>query len=501
METTPARPLSPRRERGGVVGDGNQTKKLESGTKVEEEIEEEDAAENVSDDDNGGPSALGAILSARQRRRALLSATGRDKGGTDAAALLVSRKRDVVHQDEEGPQVANKDLAERLQGTFAGGGSGNDGGSGVGVLERKHKQAMEEYINKKLGRGEGKRELSGGGAPSVSEGAPQESRNLDAVEAAASKDATRELDEARLYQELAAAASGRDTSQPEEAPSGEADGGEEGDVGFGGAMLSGTGIAEVVLPVDERIKNVRETERLAAAKVAARSARRREGFEYRAGPAGGGGNSAEPAAARTMLPFGFASGPGKRRKVPPLDEGTSGIISSSLTKRITPLVSNSSASNADISQPYSASSAGPGVLPSDVSDLGASYAHNFRLHTREWVQKRKEERDSEIEVERRSKGLETDETAAAGGEGVGSLSGSRLGFDAARKIAKGEAPAAVTTVLNAAGGADGSNSRSSGDKNRNEWNRGGDGSSRQRSSDDRVYRTFVAHQRNRMGRR
>ena len=40
-------------------------------------------------------------------------------------------------------------------------------------------------------------------------------------------------------------------------------GAEEGDVGAGGAMMGGTGIAEATLPIDERIKALKETQRAA----------------------------------------------------------------------------------------------------------------------------------------------------------------------------------------------------------------------------------------------
>ena len=40
----------------------------------------------------------------------------------------------------------------------------------------------------------------------------------------------------------------------------------EGDVGAGGAMLGGTGIAEVILPIDHRLQNIQKTEAAARAK-------------------------------------------------------------------------------------------------------------------------------------------------------------------------------------------------------------------------------------------
>lgn len=101
-----------------------------------------------------------------------------------------------------------------------------------GILERKHKQAMEAYIREKTGAGADlKEELK-----------------LSTASGATS------LTEEELYKELAQRAIhmvGRTAVQSEKS----------GDVGSGGAVLvAGTGIAEVILPINERLQTAVETE-------------------------------------------------------------------------------------------------------------------------------------------------------------------------------------------------------------------------------------------------
>ncbi|RYG51592.1 hypothetical protein EON67_03045 [archaeon] len=55
-----------------------------------------------------------------------------------------------------------------------------------------------------------------------------------------------------------------------------ADSGRDGDVGEGGMMLAGTGIAEVALPTEEKLRNIEETERLRQQMLERRAARAAE---------------------------------------------------------------------------------------------------------------------------------------------------------------------------------------------------------------------------------
>lgn len=116
-----------------------------------------------------------------------------------------------------------------------------------------------------------------------------------------------------------------------------------------------------------------------------------------------------PANVEEMLPMGFASGPSKRKKPP---TPTARQWRHCWKRQLLPLPPNDpyphllpplepGGAPAAAGGPRSASSAGPGVLASDVSALGASYAHNFRLHTREWVDRKKEEREAELAEEER----------------------------------------------------------------------------------------------------
>lgn len=110
---------------------------------------------------------------------------------------------------------------------------------------------------------------------------------------------------------------------------------QEGDVGAGGEMLGGTGIAEVILSVEDRIKNIKDTE-VALAK--------RQG--------------------RMMMKN---------------SNTTTGASSGTHSSR-------------------TASSAGSIVTSKDVSNVGGSYAHNFRLHNSEWIENKKKQERAFIEA-------------------------------------------------------------------------------------------------------
>jgi hypothetical protein len=95
------------------------------------------------------------------------------------------------------------------------------------LLAQKHQQAMDEFITQKL---QGTSKVKTADLPT---------QKVD--------------DEAALYQELAAQAGAVTTLNQKE---------EEGDVGTGGAMLvGGTGIAEVILPVQTRLDSSVQTVR------------------------------------------------------------------------------------------------------------------------------------------------------------------------------------------------------------------------------------------------
>ena len=181
-----------------------------------------------------------------------------------------------------------------------------------------------------------------------------------------------------------------------------------------------------------------------------------------------------------MVPSNFASGPGKRRR---LDQGSMPRPAAEEDPSL-----HSSTDEFGTDHPVDSSAMiGHGchrhsstvVRRSDLSDLGASYSHNFQLHTREWLMRRRDERQNEIDA------IQAREDADAGP--TTSEGKSRIGFDVSRKLARGEA--ILPPSASAAGG------KGPNGEMRNEWDRkpGGD----HRSSDARVWRTFMTNQRNR----
>ena len=123
-----------------------------------------------------------------------------------------------------------------------------------------------------------------------------------------------------------------------------------------------------------------------------------------------------------------------------------------------------------------ASSAGTAVLPTDVANLSQSYSHNFKMHTHQWVSDRKTEQQREIDRVRKEQ-EERDGTVE---------NQSRVGFEQARRVARGEMPAG------------GESSSSDQFASRRTGPAGAVGAGdRNRSSDDRVWRSFVSKQRNR----
>ena len=185
-----------------------------------------------------------------------------------------------------------------------------------------------------------------------------------------------------------------------------------------------------------------------------------------------------------MVPMNFASGPGKRKRQE--DVNLIGVVAESSSQQQS---TNKSQSTTNIgpaynvessaipaSSGYSASSAGSHVQKSDVSTLGASYSHNFQLHTKEWVSRKRDERQSEIEAVQAQQMIDEGPTTAENEK--------RVGFEQSRKIAKGEVVAPAAGSGGTAGGG------------RNEWDRK-QGGGNQPSSDERVWRNFMSKQRNR----
>jgi hypothetical protein len=138
-------------------------------------------------------------------------------------------------------------------------------GSQEGVLESKHKQAMESYIQQKMKLGAANAKEAANWNSNNNEGDDND-MGLDNKEKEIRQHATT-LTKEQLYRELAVAAArlagktdNEDNNGNDNKKNNASDSTKDGDVGAGGAMLvAGTGIAEVILPVDERLKTHKDT--------------------------------------------------------------------------------------------------------------------------------------------------------------------------------------------------------------------------------------------------
>ena len=175
-----------------------------------------------------------------------------------------------------------------------------------------------------------------------------------------------------------------------------------------------------------------------------------------------------------MLPTSFGKKKGAKEEEAELP------IPPTASAPVQPLPANSDASPAiPVGGPGGriASSAGTAVLPTDVANLSQSYSHNFKMHTHQWVSDRKTEQQREIDRVRKEQEVR-DGTAE---------NQARVGFDQARRVARGEVPA----------GGESSSSDQFSSRRSGPAGAVGAGGDRNRSSDDRVWRSFVSKSRNR----
>ena len=205
------------------------------------------------------PTTLERILRAKKRRKLLSSLHSRR--GVDAASLLTAVAVSAGDPGEANSSFSipesnlgseSSGLRQRLEGAF-GTGSGADGEE-EGVLKAKHRDAMETYIRERTGHKKGGVDAGKGVGGNYSTGGA-EKLEREAEEAEATKTrGDRSLDEDELYRQIAAEVGFAGVTEAKE------------DLGSGGMMLAGTGIAEVSLPVDDRIRVARETENAAREK-------------------------------------------------------------------------------------------------------------------------------------------------------------------------------------------------------------------------------------------
>mmetsp|Transcript_32670 Transcript_32670/g.66679 ORF Transcript_32670/g.66679 Transcript_32670/m.66679 type:complete len:442 (-) Transcript_32670:4387-5712(-) len=417
-------------------------KQLRKADPTASENNSNDAIKDINNDEEEG--ALTAIL-AVDRRRKLFNHRNR---GVDSAHLLKPTKSTKTSADETTVDTnKNKDLEERLKGNFSEGklaGSNDMGGDEEGgILAKKHRRAMEDFIQQNL---------QGGGG-----GVTAQSNGEDATDGNGGGPTE---DEKEMFAELLQSDSTNTSNNPANGSQSK-----EGDVGAGGAMMMGSGIAEVALPAAERLRTLKETEK---------AAMEYEKAHRRVKPQHDGGNAdATDDNVHDLVPMNFASGPGKRKRQEDADMGssTAATTSTSPNKSATSQ-NNEQSTTTSSSAAYSASSAGGSVQRSDVSTLGQSYSHNFQLHQQDWIAQRRDERQVEIDT------LKTQQQQAEEADDVGGVSGERMGFQMARRAAKGESVRPAP--------ARGPN----GESLKNEWDRTKKGG-HQRSNDDRVWKQFM----------
>merc|ERR1719491_185070 len=132
-------------------------------------------------------------------------------------------------------------------------------------MNKKHREAMEDFIRTRM------QETLGDKANLPNNPSSQES-SKDLVQNVSSSSISALEEE--LYKKLAKSISSNKNSSTNSNKNEEEamlEKQREGDVGAGGAMLGGTGLAEVLLPVENRLRNVRETEKIAMMRMRERN--------------------------------------------------------------------------------------------------------------------------------------------------------------------------------------------------------------------------------------
>lgn len=187
-------------------------------------------------------------------------------------------------------------------------------------------------------------------------------------------------------------------------------------------MLGGTGICEIVLPVEDRIKAAKETE-LAAAKL--ERARRTRGRHHDNTGQNNNQDTEKNTDISQMLPLSFGSGPGKRRN-PTITQNT---------------VAKNKPST--LSNPVNPLSAGRVMNKNSLSDIGSSYSHNFRLHNEEWISNKKKQE----QVDRGQVVPEEDDDSRVGFEASRGLKPDRGGNSGTRNVQRANDNRAYRTFV------------------------------------------------------
>jgi len=213
--------------------------------------DERNANEEENDDDSNTAAAIARI----KKKRKLLTEL-QYKRGTNAISLLT--------KVDDGNKIRGDDddttAAAGGGGAGGGGNATNASSSQEGIMEQKHKQALEEYVESKLST------LVGG------DDTKKKEATINDIAQKSGGTFTKE----ELYKQLAQMSemmAGRTSAGDQNDPKNKNKNNNtnnnntaDGDVGTGGAMLvAGTGLAEVILPIHERLKSVQATQEAASA--------------------------------------------------------------------------------------------------------------------------------------------------------------------------------------------------------------------------------------------
>jgi hypothetical protein len=292
-------------------------------------------------------------------------------------AKEVNEKSDV----ESAEAIANQDLKQRLEGNFAVKGCNTNEEDG-NVLLQKHKLAMEEFIQ---GQIKVKDKTYGDeriGNPEMEKGDSSflQVKNTNDLYTKILQDAKQQLQDKNTA--VDGSGNGRNNSLMVE----------DSDIGAGGAMLGGTGIAEVALPVEERIKAARETELAAAARMERRRMKKRHGDNDGHDNNGDYVDDLESqgmdnlhARYESMLPMSFVAGPGKQRR----ENRNVNVTGMQQQQQLLQQQPNMLALESDSVRRDPV--LGRVLNKNSMPGIGSSYSHNFRLHNDEWIRKQKQQ--------------------------------------------------------------------------------------------------------------
>lgn len=335
-----------------------------------DETEKETTNENSESEEED--SVLGKIQAVKKARKI--------KSLLKISTLERSKKKPKVgvgNEKEDTKTIqGNQDLRERLEGIFEVR-TGNAVENENNVMTLKHQMAMQEYIDAQMK----KDDVQNGSTKS--EQADVESADIV-------------KDKKDLYAKIL-----REATLMGSEMSGENQVDE--DVGAGGEMLGGTGIAEVELPVEQRLQTAKETA-LAASRLGMEAA-----FHSHISNTTDSDRYTQQELAK-MLPTSFVSGKNK-----PYSSKSNGILMGDYS--VTSKTQISRDKEPKVHVPLNKDIAFPDAQV-NLEGIGSSYAHNFRLHNKEWILKKKEE-----------KHLESNKQTLAEEEGADS---GRIGFDAKR---------------------------------------------------------------------